>query len=80
MSSRYRRIGTSNNTGSAASRSRSYTNDKGPSGADTVGVDERDVELYIKTSNFGATIELDQNVYTWTDKVFITDCGIRLQL
>ena len=47
-------------------------NDKGPSGADTVGVDDRDVELYIKTSDFGATIELDQNVYTWTDKVFIT--------
>ena len=48
-----------------------YT-DNGPSGADYVGDDERDVELQIETSNFGATIELDQNVYTWTDKVFIT--------
>ncbi len=48
-----------------------YT-DKGPSGADFVGDDERDVELQIETSNFGATVELDQNVYTWTDKVFIT--------
>ena len=48
-----------------------YT-DYGPSGADFVGEDDRAVELQIKTSNFGATIELDQNVYTWTDKVFIT--------
>ncbi|GBL41201.1 hypothetical protein EMGBD3_05690, partial [Nitrosarchaeum sp.] len=24
------------------------------------------------TSNFGATVELDQKVYTWTDKVYIT--------
>ena len=48
-----------------------YT-DYGPSGADTVGETDRDVELQIETSNFGATIELDQNVYTWTDKVFIT--------
>ena len=48
-----------------------YT-DHGPSGADSVGDDDRDVELSIKTSNFGATLELDQNVYTWTDKVFIT--------
>ena len=46
--------------------------DRGPSGADFVGDDERDVELQIETSNFGATVELDQNVYTWTDKVFIT--------
>ena len=46
--------------------------DYGPSGADYVGDDDRDVELFIETSDFGATIELDQNVYTWTDKVFIT--------
>ena len=46
--------------------------DSGPSGADYVGDDKRDVELQIETSNFGATVELDQNVYTWTDKVFIT--------
>ena len=46
--------------------------DYGPSGADYVTDDDRDVELQIETSNFGATIELDQNVYTWTDKVFIT--------
>ena len=37
-----------------------------------MGDDERDVELSIETSNFGATLELDQNIYTWTDKVFIT--------
>ncbi len=48
-----------------------YT-DNGPSGADFVTDDERDVELQIETSNFGATVELDQNVYTWTDKVYIT--------
>ena len=47
-------------------------NDLGPSGADYVTDDDRDVELQIETSNFGATVELDQNVYTWTDKVFIT--------
>ena len=46
--------------------------DQGPSGADFVGDNDRDVELFIETSNFGATLELDQNVYTWTDKVFIT--------
>ena len=46
--------------------------DNGPSGADSVGDDRRDVELSIETSNFGATLELDQNIYTWTDKVFIT--------
>ena len=46
--------------------------DLGPSGADFVTDDERDVELQIETSNFGATVELDQNVYTWTDKVYIT--------
>ena len=28
--------------------------------------------LQIVTSDFGATIELDQKVYTWTDKVYIT--------
>ena len=48
-----------------------YTDD-GPSGADRVGETDREVDLQIETSDFGATIELDQNVYTWTDKVFIT--------
>ena len=28
--------------------------------------------MTIFTSNFGATVELDQKVYTWTDKVYIT--------
>jgi len=28
--------------------------------------------LTIYTSNFGATVELDQKVYSWTDKVYIT--------
>ena len=46
--------------------------DKGPSGADAVGGDERDVELFIATSDLGAAIELDRDTYTWTDKVFIT--------
>jgi hypothetical protein len=48
-----------------------YT-DWGPSGADYVGADDEDVKLTIYTSNFGATVELDQKVYTWTDKVYIT--------
>ena len=46
--------------------------DNGPAGADYVGDDEEDINLDIFTSNFGATISLDQKVYTWTDKVYIT--------
>ena len=48
-----------------------YT-DWGPSGANYVGEEDEDVNLTVYTSNFGATVELDQKVYTWTDKVFIT--------
>jgi hypothetical protein len=48
-----------------------YT-DWGPSGADYVGQENEDINLTIFTSNFGATVELDQQVYTWTDKVYIT--------
>jgi len=48
-----------------------YT-DWGPSGANFVGDEDEDVNLTIFTSNFGATVELDQKVYTWTDKVYIT--------
>ena len=48
-----------------------YT-DWGPSGADFVGNEDEDVNLTIFTSNFGATVELDQKVYTWTDKVYMT--------
>ena len=48
-----------------------YT-DWGPSGANYVGEENQDIKLNIFTSNFGATVELDQKVYTWTDKVFIT--------
>jgi len=48
-----------------------YT-DWGPSGADFVGDEDEDINLTIFTSNFGATVELDQKVYSWTDKVYIT--------
>ena len=48
-----------------------YT-DWGPSGASFVGQEDQDVNLTAFTSNFGATVELDQKVYTWTDKVYIT--------
>ncbi len=48
-----------------------YT-DWGPSGSNYVGEEDEDVNLTIFTSNFGATVELDQKVYTWTDKVYIT--------
>jgi len=48
-----------------------YT-DWGPSGSDFVGDDNEDINLTLFTSNFGATVELDQKVYTWTDKVYIT--------
>ena len=46
--------------------------DWGPSGSDYVGEESEDVNLTVYTSNFGATIELDQKVYTWTDKIYIT--------
>lgn len=48
-----------------------YT-DWGPAGSKTVGSNSQDIELTIYTSNFGATVELDQKVYTWTDRVYIT--------
>jgi hypothetical protein len=48
-----------------------YT-DWGPSGSDYVGQEDEDVNATVYTSNFGATVELDQKVYTWTDKVYIT--------
>jgi hypothetical protein len=48
-----------------------YT-DWGPAGADFVGQEDEDIGLTVYTSNFGATVELDQKVYTWTDKVYIT--------
>ena len=48
-----------------------YT-DWGPSGSDYVGDEDEDVNLTIFTSNFGATVELDQKVYSWTDKVYVT--------
>jgi len=48
-----------------------YT-DWGPSGADYVGQEDEDINLTVFTSNFGATVDLDQKVYSWTDKVYIT--------
>ena len=48
-----------------------YT-DWGPSGARYVGQENEDMNVTVYTSNFGATVELDQKVYTWTDKVYIT--------
>src|SRR5207245_10143671 len=41
-------------------------------GSKTVGNNNQDIELTIYTSNFGATVELDQKVYTWTDRVYMT--------
>ena len=48
-----------------------YT-DWGPAGSKVVGANSQDIDLTIYTSNFGATVELDQKVYTWTDRVYIT--------
>nr|AIF22845.1 hypothetical protein [uncultured marine thaumarchaeote SAT1000_10_G09] len=48
-----------------------YT-DWGPAGADYVGQEDESIGVTVYTSNFGATIELDQKVYTWTDLVYIT--------
>ena len=47
-------------------------NDWGPSGSDHVGDKDEEITATAYTSNFGASIELDQKVYTWTDKVYIT--------
>ena len=46
--------------------------DWGPSGSDFVGDKDEEITTTVYTSNFGATIELDQRVYTWTDKVYVT--------
>ena len=48
-----------------------YT-DWGPSGADYVGQEDKDANWTIFTSNFGAIVELDKKVYSWTDNVHIT--------
>ena len=47
-------------------------NDWGPSGSEYVGDNDEEISLTVFTSNFGATVELDQKIYTWTDKVYIT--------
>ena len=46
--------------------------DYGPSGEANAADSTEDIGLSIYTSNFGATIELDSKVYTWTDRVFVT--------
>jgi len=46
--------------------------DQGLSGEDNVGDDDLDVETYFSISNFGALIELDQAVYSWTDVVYFS--------
>ena len=46
--------------------------DWSPSGSDYVGDKDQSITTTVYTSNFGATIELDQRVYTWTDKVYVT--------
>jgi hypothetical protein len=46
--------------------------DYGVAGADNYSTTAtEDIGLTIYTSNFGATIELDKKVYTWTDRVFV---------
>ena len=46
--------------------------DWGPSGSDYVGDKDEEITTTVYTSNFGATVDLDQRVYTWTDKVYVT--------
>ena len=48
-----------------------YT-DWGPSSADYVGHEDNDANWILYTSNFGAIVELDKKIYSWTDKVHIT--------
>ena len=46
--------------------------DHGTAGEDNYSTTStEDIGLTIYTSNFGATIELDKKVYTWTDRVFV---------
>ena len=48
-----------------------YT-DYAPSGAAFYNDDTESIGTVIYSSNFGATIELDQKVYSWAERVFIT--------
>ena len=48
-----------------------YT-DYGPAGANFVGDDNEDITETIFTSDFGSSISLDKEVYSWTDKVYIS--------
>jgi len=46
--------------------------DHGTAGEDNYSTTStEDIGLTIYSSNFGATIELDKKVYTWTDRVFV---------
>jgi len=47
-------------------------NDQSLAGENNVGDDELDVEAFFSISNFGALIELDKAVYSWTDVVYFT--------
>ncbi len=46
--------------------------DAGPTYADYVGQKFDESRNSIFTTNYGATVEFDQKIYTWTDKVYIT--------
>ncbi len=46
--------------------------DWGPAGARYVGEYDESVALEVATSDLGATVELDRDAYTWTDRVYIT--------
>ena len=48
-----------------------YT-DWGTPGSDFVGKDDQKIELKFFTSNYQSQIVLDKNVYSWTEKVYIT--------
>ena len=46
--------------------------DRSVAGEDSVGDSQEDIEAYATSSNFGAIVELDKAVYSWTDRVVIT--------
>jgi len=46
--------------------------DNSPAGADFIGDDTEDISIDIRSSDYGASVSLDQKVYTWTDKVYLT--------
>ena len=65
--------GTVNSTAVAAGESVTLTySDRTIAGENSAGDAQEDIEAYASSSNFGAIVELDRAVYSWTDLVVIS--------